>query len=436
MLKRGRLLGASTTLNTGTVDSVAERSSASSAADDRARLARHLRRERTLAGASLLPGNALTLLKDGPATYDAMLTAVGQAHRHIYVEAYILADDEVGNRIANALIERCRAGVIVRLLYDAVGCLGTPAAWFEHLRECGLGVIECNPVNPLDSWRRHWRPYHRNHRKLLVIDGHTAFVGGINFSDVYASSSATRASIAPPSARASSGAQEAGWRDTHVQVEGPVVMQLEQLFRDDWRRQGGDPLPRAEPLALEQRGSSLVRAVASEAGKSGSPIHRAVIDAIAHAQRNVWITNAYFVPDLRLRRALVQAARRGVDVRLLLPGHSDSATVMYAGRARYGRLLRAGVRIYEGREPVIHAKTATVDGVWSTVGSANLDPRSILHNDEANVVVLDPTFAAELEAMFTDDLAVADEVTAAEWRRRPWYRRLLETAARLVERWL
>lgn len=390
----------------------------------------HLRPERLLPGPALVAGNQATALVDGPDTYAAMLRAIAGAQDHVNLETYILSDDAAGQRFADALLACQARGVQVNLVYDSVGSLSTPRAFFDRLREGAVNVLEFNPVNPLDAGRRPWAVNARDHRKLMIVDGHTAFLGGINIDACYLPQS-------PGSVPAGGADETGGWRDTHMQLAGPAVAQFQRLFLETWARQGGPPLPERDYFpVLERCGQETVRALATTAAEPSSRIHDAVRSAIDAARSRVWISNAYFVPDAVLRLTLCAAARRGVDVRLLLPGHTDSKLVFHAGRSRYRGLLAAGVRVFERRGPVLHCKTATVDGVWSTVGSANLDARSELHNDEVNAVVLGVEFAARMEAIFEDDLTQAHEWTRAHWRRRPAHWRGLETGARLLERWL
>jgi cardiolipin synthase A/B len=375
-------------------------------------------------------GNKLTLLQDGPATYEAMFAVMREARDHIHLETYIFADDEVGQRFAELLLDKQAAGVPVSLIYDSVGCLNTPRAFFDRLRAGGVQVLEFNPVNPLASQQKTWGLNNRDHRKQLLVDGRIAFIGGINISASYSSGS----SIHLTGPKASS---EAGWRDTHLQIEGPVVAEFQKLFLDTWHKQKGPPLAGSQPFPrLERQGNSIVRAIGSAAGDPRSLIYLTLLSAIQHAERNSYLTIAYFVPDPQLIKALTEAAQRGVDVKLILPSHTDSWAVFHAGRSHYTRLLRAGVRIYERRGAVMHAKTASIDGVWSTVGSTNLDWRSFLHNDEINASVLSRDFSAQLDAMFAQDLAESDAIELRQWQNRSLLLRLQEWTARLAEYWL
>jgi cardiolipin synthase len=396
-------------------------------------LARHAAVEEAISGRPLISGNKVLLLDDGPATMRAMMDAVRGARRHINLETYIIEADEVGNALAALLIDKRRAGVDVNLIYDSVGSLGTPPEFFERLRAAGVRVLEFNPVNPANA-RRGWDINQRDHRKVLVVDGRIAFTGGVNISRVYGKSSFLPSRRSAP---APNDAQEAAWRDTHMQIEGPAVAEFQRMFLDTWQRQSGAALPDANffpPLKAE--GRALLRAIASTPDRGDYAVYKTYVSAIASADRNVFLTTAYFVPDQQVVQAMVDAARRGVDVRIIFPSFTDVGMLLYAGRSYYDQLLEAGIRIYERKAAMLHAKTAVIDGVWSTIGSTNLDMRSFLHNDEVNAVVLDVDFAARMEDLFRRDLQDSVEVTAAQWRNRGLQHRLKEWTARLLEYWL
>lgn len=377
----------------------------------------------------LVLGNDAHLLIDGPQTEAAMFAAIGAARRSVDIETYILEAEGAGARLA-ALLEKRRAeGIRVRVLYDSVGSLATPREYFDRLRAVGVAVCEFNPVNPLQL-QRHSRLNinNRDHRKLMVVDGSTAFTGGINISAVYSSGSFSRKKRAPPDPKA-------GWRDTHVMARGPVAMQFQQLFDDAWRTQGCHPADSGlrEAAAPARAGNMAMRTVAADPLMERSELYVALLSAIDHARRRVWLTYGYFVPDERTVAALQAAAGRGVDVRLVLPGFSDFWAPFHAGRSHYSALLEAGVRIYERRDALLHAKTAVIDGVWSSVGSTNLDWRSFVHNFEVDLLVLDGDFADELEQLFRMDMDASHEVSAREWKRRDIGTRMLEWFARRWE---
>jgi cardiolipin synthase A/B len=391
-------------------------------------LGRHLAVEEAVAGGPLTTGNDARLLEDGPATYRAMLAAIAGAQDHVNMETYILEDDEVGQQFAQALIAKQQQGVQVNLIRDSVGTLGTPAEFFQHLADSGIRVLEFNPVNPLAA-RKGWELNQRDHRKLLIVDGRTAFLGGINISSVYASGSSSRRS------RVQTGGP--AWRDTDLQLQGPVVGELQKLFLDTWAQQKGPPLAKKNYFPLPRTaGTQVVRAIGSSPEEAYSQIYATLLSAIASAERSVRITNAYFAPDPQLLDALTSAAQRGVDVTLILPSQTDSWLVFHAGRRYYARLLRAGVKIHERRGVILHSKTALIDGVWATVGSTNLDWRSFLHNHELNAVVLGPEFGRQVQAMFDRDLAESNAITLDNWQQRGLDLRVKELFAQAWEYWL
>ena len=375
-------------------------------------------------GGSLVVGNKVTLLQDGPATYQAMFAAIGRAKDHINVESYIFEDGEVGQQFADLLLERQAHGVQVNVIYDSVGAFATGKPFFDRLTLAGVQVVEFNPVNPLAA-KKSWSPTHRDHRKLLIVDGSTAFLGGINISGVYSRGSSLAGSKGPVD-------PTAGWRDTDIQLEGPVVGEFEKLFIQTWDKQKGNPLAsRDSPAVVQPQGKDIVRAIGSTPDDPYSLIYLTLISAITNAEKQVYITNAYFVPDPQLVKALLDAARRGVDVRLILPSQSDSAAAYHAGRSHYSQLLEAGVKIYERRGSLLHVKTAIVDGVWSCVGSSNLDWRSALDNDEVNAVIVGREFAQQMQAAYAKDITASDAIDIESWNRRPILLRLKELTARL-----
>jgi len=390
--------------------------------------ARHLALEEAIVGNPLTTGNKVVLLEDGPATYRAMLAAIAAAKDHIHLETYILDDDEVGQQFSLALLERQRAGVQVHVIRDSVGTLGTPVEFFKRLTDEGVKVLEFNPVNPAKA-RKEWELNERDHRKLLIVDGRVAFLGGINISAVYSSGS---------SGSFSRGAAPGeGWRDTHVQINGPVVADFQKLFMATWVAQKGEPMAERNYYPPPARaGDEVVRAIGSSPEEPFSQIYATLLSAIGSAETSVYLTNAYFAPDPQLLTALEDAAARGVDVRLILPSKTDSWLVFHAGRGYYERLLRAGVRIFERQGVILHSKTGLIDGVWATVGSTNLDWRSFLHNHELNAVVLGAGFGAQVQTMFDKDLAGSTEITLAQWKRRPIDNRIMEGFSRLWEYWL
>jgi cardiolipin synthase len=398
---------------------------------------RHLAVEEAIVGSPLSTGNQVRLLQDGPTTYRAMYAAILAAKDHINMETYILDDDEVGQRFAQALMDKQRQGVQVNLIRDSVGTLNTPAAFFKQLTDSGIEVLEFNPINPLLT-RKEWALNQRDHRKLLIVDGRTAFLGGINISSVYSGGSFKTGSRSKPKKEPDSGAEvDLAWRDTDLQLVGPVVAELQKLFLATWESQKGNPLREMNYFPPQANaGREVVRAIGSSPDEPFSLIYATLLSAIGSAETSVNLTNAYFAPDPQLLEALESAAGRGVAVSLILPSRTDSWLAFHAGRRYYDRLLRAGVKIYQRRGVILHSKTALIDGVWATVGSTNLDWRSFLHNHELNAVVLGSEFGNQVQTMFDKDLAASDAITLERWRRRALNLRFKEWFARIWEYWL
>jgi len=417
-------------------------------------LERHVAVEEALTQTQLSVGNKVTTLEDGRATYAAMLEAIRGSKHHVHMEMYIFEGDDTGRLFADAMKARVKAGVKVRLMYDSVGSIKTPKEFFQELADAGVEVVEFNPVKSLSSIDL-LGLQNRDHRKLLVVDGRIAFLGGINISSVYGPVSGSGGSGGGPSGGSSSSSSGGGvsgsgagrdvpfderpWRDLQVRIEGPVVADLQRAFVQQWAKWKKEPIPEAGLFPqLKPAGQELVRAMPGSPGEEGglNSSYVALISAIEAAEAEVMITNAYFVPHPQLLEALKAAARRGVAVSIILPSKTDNAFVYHAGRVNYDSLLEAGVKIYERKSRMLHSKSAVVDGVWSTVGSTNLDWRSLVYNDELNAVIIGPEFAAQMKAIFARDMANSEEYTLARWRERPLEDRLKETGARFLSLWL
>lgn len=390
-------------------------------------LEHHLAFIESVNGPPLIGGNSAQLLIDGPATFEAIFAKIELASDHINLESYIFDDGVIGTKLANLLLEKRSQGVDVNIIFDSVGSMATPPAFFEHLRSNRIEVCEFNPVNPLKGKR--WRINNRDHRKLLIVDGATAFVGGINISGVYSTGSF--------GSRRKTSDLSKGWRDTHLQIDGPAVSEFQRLFLETWAKQCGTSLPQRNFFPrIPVTGDKIIRVIGSGPDDALNLTYVVLLSAIAHAKKSVYITMAYFVPDPQTIEVLTAAARRGVDVKLILPGFSDFSAVFHAGRSHYSNLLKAGVKIFEHREALLHAKTAVIDDVWSTIGSTNMDWRSFLHNDEVNGVILGVDFASEMQRMFDQDLADAVPIEIANWESRGSVLRMKEWGARLWEYWL
>jgi cardiolipin synthase A/B len=377
--------------------------------------------------AELYRGNAARLLIDGPQTFGAMKVAIAAARHRVLLESYIVEGDGVAAEIAELLLRKAAQGVHVALLYDSVGSIGTDRAFFDRLRAGGVAVCAFNPINPMERIG-HWGLVQRNHRKMLAVDSDVAYTGGINLSNVYSegSFSSGRGRRSGPDAE--------GWRDTQIELRGPVVGGMAAMFRVSWAAQGcPGVLPPAPPPKTSLPGQRIVKLVAGDPKEGVNPTYTALMAAVQSAKLNVRLTMAYFAPGPDMVNALADAARRGVDVALVLPGRSDATLVLHAGRSYYEQLLAAGVQIYELQGSVMHAKTAVIDGVFSSVGSSNLDWRSIVGNNEIDVIVLGDDFAREMEALFERDVQVSERIDAATWAQRGLPRRLLEGFGRMVE---
>jgi cardiolipin synthase len=379
----------------------------------------------------LTKGNKITLLVDGPSTYAAMFKAIRNARDHINMETFIMEDiaenDETGLKLADLLLEKQAAGVQVNLLYDSKGSYSTPASFFQRLRDGGIQVAEFNPVNPLKA-RGKWRLAKSDHRKIMIIDGKVAFTGGVNISQVYSSGL---------SGRGEHDKTQIPWRDTDVQIEGPAVAEFQKLFLDTWQRQKGAKLSEQNYFPdLKEEGNTVVGVLGSSPGESNRITFILYVAAITFAENSLHMTNAYFVPDHQTVGALTDAAKRGVDVKIILPGTSDSSLAAYAGHYFYSELLKSGVKLYRRRNVLLHAKTLVIDGVWSTVGSTNMDFWSFSTNDEVNAVILSREFAMEMEKMFARDLTESDQIRWKEWKKRPLLSKLRERFSHLFSHWL
>jgi len=348
--------------------------------------------ERSLAragGMRFVPGNATRLLLDGPQVYPAMLDAIQRAERWVHFENYIIRDDATGRRFCAALIERARAGVRVRLLTDWLGSRGLGRRLAAELRAGGVELRRFNPPRLLDLIGN----VERDHRKLVVTDGETAIIGGLCIGDEWAGDPGRGI---PP------------WRDTAIQIDGPAAILLDQAFGQLWRQAGGELPPGRHGEASAAPGEAEIGVIIGEPRRAR--IQRVVELLAAGAVDRLWITDAYLVAPRSLFQSLLDAARSGVDVRLLLPGASDLPVIRNLSRIGYRPLLEAGARIFEWEGPMLHAKTIVADGRWCRVGSSNLNASSLMGNYELDVLLHDPVLGGRLEAQFRRDMARSGEV--------------------------
>jgi cardiolipin synthase A/B len=357
----------------------------------------------------VLGGNRVTILLNGDEIFPAKLAAVRSARASVDYAEYFWAEGDAGRELAAALADRCRTGVAVKVLLDGVGTLDMPTAHVETLRRAGCRVISFRSLARWDP-RRH---NHRNHRRILVVDGRLGISGGSGVSDKWAGD----------------GRQDGHWRDTDVRVEGPAVEWLQVAFAENWREATRELLggPAYFPGPVPPAGEARVQIVRSSPAAGSYAAYTMVLLALTAARRSILMTNPYFVLDTRMTTALLAAARRGVRVAALTPGKIDHNLVRSASRRDFGRLLQAGVEIYEYQPALLHAKTLVVDGRWATIGSTNLDNRSFALNDELNVAVHDAAVARRLEEVFERDLQHARRVRYEDWQRRGVKERLMET---------
>ncbi len=380
-----------------------------------------------VASAPVLPGNAVVPLWGGRRTFTALFRAIEAARDHVNLEFYIFQDVALpgaagGPTLFALLREKLRQGVAVTVIYDSLGSEDTPAAALDALRAAGARLLSFNPLNPFEARGGRWRPNSRDHRKIAVVDGRVAVMGGVNLDSVYENPCGT-----VPGGDPVEDTETACWADVAVRIEGPAVAALQRLFFETWAKQGGGALPPRDWFpAPGTPGRTPVRVLGSAPGEGRPRFYAARLAAIADARRRVWLCTGYFIPTPRERAELVRAAERGVDVRLLLPGVTDTPPATHAQRALYGPLLEAGARVFEVRDRVLHAKCGAIDGGWSWVGSSNLDRRSVAWNNEVDAVMLGREVAAGLEAGLERAMARAAPVDVDGWKRRGVSQRLRE----------
>jgi cardiolipin synthase len=356
-----------------------------------------------------------------------MFAAIHGAKRYLFLEYYIFEDVSCnGEQLSDVLIGKAQEGVRIQLIYDGIGSISTDTEFFARLQAAGIQVVQFNPPNPLHAGG-HFSLNDRDHRKMLIADGTQVIVGGVNLSSTYQS--------APGSSTVTS-AQDV-WHDTDLQISGPVVGQLEKLFQEHWREQGGPPMSTGDDSPPPNAdGSEVIRIIGSAPRRLKSRYYVTVLSAIRNSEKNIWMTAAYFAPTHREKEDLIHAARRGVDVRLLLPSRSDSSPALHVQHSHYEALLRSGVKIYERNDGILHSKTMVVDGVWSITGSSNFDYRSVLFNDEVDAVVIGKDTGEQLSTLFESDLQHAQAIDLESWRKRSIFTKIREQFWRLWEKLL
>jgi cardiolipin synthase len=366
-----------------------------------------------LGNGPLVEGNEVDVYHEATDAFDAMFAAIESAEHHIHLQFYIIQPDEIGRRLIKCLAERARAGVEVRLLYDAIGSFTLPSRLLLPLVAAGGKCSDFMGINPL---RRRFRINLRNHRKIVVVDGQTAFTGGVNIGLEYLG-------LDP---------KFGYWRDSHLRLRGPAAAQLQRVFIEDWDFATGQQVQGPEYFpTIDSAGTTIVQIVDSGPDEDINSTRALVLAAIMSAERRIWIASPYIVPDTSVLEALLIAAHWDIDVRLLLPRKPDRRLPRIASRYLWGDLMAAGVRIYEYTRGMMHAKLMVVDDQWGWVGTANLDGRSLALNFENLCVLHSPDAVADLAAAFERDLDDSEEVDAEEFAGRPWSHRAGENVARL-----
>jgi cardiolipin synthase len=361
-------------------------------------------------GSAVVGGNRIELLLNGDQIFPAKLAAIKAAKKNINFAQYVFEEGQASADIARALAQRCQEGLAVHVLLDAVGSLNIPGEYRQVMVDGGCHVESFRPLSSFAFDRLNYR----NHRRIMVVDGRLGITGGSGLSGKWSGNGLT----------------EGHWRDTDVLVEGPVVEQLQAAFVENWLEATGVALGGDDYFpALGQRGPLQAQIVRSSPAGGSAAMYSTFLLAMAASKKSIYITNPYFVPDDKMIQTLIRAAQRGVRVVLLIPGAIDHNIVRQASRAELGRLLKAGVEVYEYQAALLHAKTMVIDGVWATVGSTNLDRRSFALNDELNLVVYNDGVAAKLRTVFEQDLQHSRQVTYESWSKRSIVDRFLEVLA-------
>lgn len=373
-----------------------------------------LRTMGVLLGPSFKDGNRAKALINGDEIFPAMLAAIREAKRTITFETYIYWSGNIGKEFADALSERARSGVKVHVLLDWVGSGKIEAGYLQKMQAAGVEVHRYNPVH----WYNLGRLNNRTHRKLLVIDGSVGFTGGVGIADLW-----------------SGNAQDPDhWRDSHFRIEGPAVAQMQAAFLDNWIEVTGNVLHGPDYFpAINPTGTHWAQVFTSSPGGGAESVQLMYLLSLAAARKSIQLSMAYFVPDNLAAQAFIDARKRGVKIQIILPGpHMDVDVVRRASRADWGKLLRAGVEIYEYQPTMYHCKVMVVDNLWTSVGSTNFDSRSFSANDEANLNIYDAEFARTQEKVFDQDLKQSRRITVEEWESRPWLEKLWENALSLL----
>ncbi|RPI33816.1 MAG: hypothetical protein EHM54_10290 [Nitrospiraceae bacterium] len=353
-----------------------------------------------LYGSHFTDGNKVTLLWKEQESFQVIFDSIKNAKEQICLMFYIFRNDETGKELAEILKQKAREGINVHILYDHFGSLFTPMKFWKSLREVGIQIRASRPF----KWTSPLHYVHRDHRKLIIIDGEIAFTGGLNIANEYRGYHILK--------------KKKGWRDTGIFLEGPVAEKLLEEFKKSWIIWKGIPIDFKKTIPPVKDGLPVLPIFASSA-RGRRQMRKLLYYGINNASEIICLTTAYFTPSRRMLQILANAVRRGVEVKLLLPGKSDVSSAHYAGRAFFAKLLRSGIRIYNYRGEILHAKTSVFDKQWSIIGSANLDFQSLRRNDEGNVGIIDRGFGEQMAGIFSEDLKNSEEITLTDWLQRP-----------------
>ncbi len=366
-------------------------------------------------GTAFTEGNEVTLVWKDRESFLGIFKAVGEAQEFICLQFYIYRDDETGKELSDILKKKAREGISVYVIYDHFGSFFTPHAFWQEMRDSGVQIRASRPFR----WTMPFHYVHRDHRKLIIIDGIRAFTGGLNIANEYRGYHRLK--------------KKTGWRDTGIFLEGPIVTRLTDEFRKSWEIWKGAPFKPVPEVKARAAGLPVLP-IFSRSARSRRTLRKLLYYSINTAQESIYLTTAYFIPSRRMLQILEAAVSRGVDVKLLLPGVSDVSAAYYAGRAFFSRLLRAGIEVHTFSGVILHAKTSVFDTVWSIIGSANLDFQSLRRNDEGNVGIMDRDFGEQMKAIFLDDLGRSEKITLEQWKKRPFHQKLMEHLFALFRR--